>query len=72
MWQRLKEAERIFAPGTPVAIIEPYYMLMLDGTYSVSVDDPRDVCVRGRGPEGGGQCQHACHLPMHALVPWTT
>jgi hypothetical protein len=43
MLHRLKEAERLLHPGVKIAIIEPFYKLMLDGTTGVRVDHARDV-----------------------------
>ena len=41
--ERLKDAQELLHPGTKVAIIEPFFKLMADGTVGVRVDDPRDV-----------------------------
>lgn len=36
-------AERLFAPGTFLAIKEPSYKIMQDGTFAVRVDNPQEV-----------------------------
>lgn len=38
-------AERLFAPGTIIAIREPFYKIMADGTHAVRVDNPNEVCL---------------------------
>jgi hypothetical protein len=39
----LAQAQTMFPQGQQLAVIEPYYKLMLDGTYGIRVDKPNEV-----------------------------
>lgn len=39
----LEAAQRLFPQGQGLAIIEPFYKIMLDGTPGVRVDNPAEV-----------------------------
>jgi hypothetical protein len=43
MLQRAKHANELFPVGQGIAIVEPFYKLMLDGSFGVRVDNPKDV-----------------------------
>jgi hypothetical protein len=44
----LKSAQALFPEGQALAVLEPFYKLMLDGTYGVRVDNPAEVSVTQR------------------------
>jgi hypothetical protein len=39
----------MFPKGRQLAVIEPYYKLMLDGTYGIRVDNPNEVRASSSG-----------------------
>lgn len=39
----LRKAQELFPEGQPLAVIEPFFKLMLDGTYGIRVDNPAEV-----------------------------
>lgn len=39
----LRKAQELFPEGQALAVIEPFFKLMLDGTYGVRVDNPAEV-----------------------------
>lgn len=39
----LHKAQELLPEGQALAVIEPFFKLMLDGTYGVRVDNPADV-----------------------------
>ena len=43
--QRERAAARVLPKSARVAIIEPFFKLMRDGSYGVRVDDPREVII---------------------------
>lgn len=48
--ERFASASRMFSKGRRVAIVEPYYKVMVDGLHGVRVDNPAEVCVSIRSP----------------------
>jgi hypothetical protein len=49
-------AQRLFPKGQAVAIIEPYFKVMTDGSLGVRVDNPAEVSFRILNVWG----QHSC------------
>jgi hypothetical protein len=50
-------AQRLFPKGQAVAIIEPYYKVMTDGSLGVRVDNPAEVRATGlHHTIGSAQC----------------
>lgn len=46
----LATAQKVFARGLAIAVLEPYYKLVADGSYAVRVDNPAQVGTAGWGP----------------------
>jgi hypothetical protein len=45
----LAQAQTMFPHGQQLAVIEPFYKLMLDGTYGIRVDNPNEVRASTNG-----------------------
>jgi hypothetical protein len=39
----LEKAQALFPEGQPLAVLEPFFKCMLDGTYGIRVDNPAEV-----------------------------
>lgn len=58
---KLTAAQKVFARGSAVAILEPFYKLMADGTHGVRVDNPTEVRLTRSGRHNikiGGTAHH--------------
>jgi hypothetical protein len=66
--ERWRTADALLPPGTHLAVVEPFFKAMVDGTWGVRVDDPGQVSGGGgreRGaPRGGGEEQGMEHYML--------
>jgi len=56
----LKKAQAMFPEGQQIAVIEPFYKLMRDGTYGVRVDNPAEVSLFQTADSVALQCLKHC------------
>ncbi|MEW5302765.1 MAG: hypothetical protein WDW36_005513 [Sanguina aurantia] len=64
--ERFASASRMFSKGRRVAIVEPYYKVMVDGLHGVRVDNPAEVVRLGSLGHFSGVRQEA--LVAHAAA----
>jgi hypothetical protein len=63
----LRKAQELFPQGQGLAVIEPFFKLMLDGTYGIRVDNPAEVGDQQPGSRmqliyRSQSSRHACGL----------